>query len=222
MLRIVPPAPTVGDARDSADRAIFRATRSLAGSLRWNIAKNDDDLSVAYILKALSCASGLDLSQAKTPRLFALLTHVSDDSGAASVPLKEKYQRKRPFLMQEGATCVARTAALENSPDYPSSHSTLGWTTGLILAELVPDRATEILSRARAYGESRIVCGVHNNSAVEVGRVIAGAVVAALHGSAAFRRDLEAARAEVARLRPAQGRSAECSAELAAVAVSPY
>jgi acid phosphatase (class A) len=32
---------------------------------------------------------------------------------------------------------------------------------GLILAELAPERATPILNRGRAYGESRVVCGVH-------------------------------------------------------------
>ena len=46
---------------------------------------------------------------------------------------------------------------------------------------------TQILVRARAYGESRIVCGVHNLSAVEAGRTNASALVAALHGSPQFR-----------------------------------
>ena len=49
----------------------------------------------------------------------------------------------------------------------------------MILAELEPDRASDILVRARAYGESRVVCGVHNASAVEGGRIIAAAMVAA-------------------------------------------
>ena len=41
-----------------------------------------------------------------------------------------------------------------------------GWTVGLIMAEVAPDRATEILARARAFGEGRLVCGVHTLSAL--------------------------------------------------------
>ena len=95
---------------------------------------------------------------------------------------------------------------------------------GLILAELAPDRATEILSRARAFGEGRLVCGVHNLSAVEAGRMNASIVVAGLHGNAEFRKDLEVARQEVAAARkagPAPDPTA-CAKEAATVAINPY
>jgi membrane-associated phospholipid phosphatase len=49
---------------------------------------------------------------------------------------------------------------------------------GLILAELVPEAASDVLARARAFGQSRIVCGVHNASAVEAGWMTATAVFA--------------------------------------------
>ena len=78
--------------------------------------------------------------------------------------------------------------------------------------------------RARAYGESRVVCGVHTPSAVEAGRLTAAAVVAALHASDEFRADMDAARAEVAAARTA-GRTAEpaaCAAEAALLAKAPF
>jgi acid phosphatase (class A) len=71
----------------------------------------------------------------------------------------------------------------------------------LVLAELLPDRATDILARGRAYGESRAICGSHSISAVQAGYMTAASYVAALHGSADYRRDLDAARAELAALR---------------------
>jgi acid phosphatase (class A) len=62
------------------------------------------------------------------------------------------------------------------------------------MAELAPDGATEILVRARAFGESRLVCGVHNLRAVEAGRTQRlDRSCAALHGEPAFRTDLEVA-----------------------------
>ena len=94
----------------------------------------------------------------------------------------------------------------------------------VILAELAPDRATEILSRARSFGESRLICGVHNLSAVEAGRTNGSIVVAGLHGSAAFRADMDAARKEMAALRKsarAPG-GATCAAEAELIAKSPY
>jgi acid phosphatase (class A) len=137
---------------------------------------------------------------------------------------KDIYQRKRPYLVDKGPICVERTEALAKSPDYPSGHNTWGWAVGLVMAELVPDRATEILIRARAFGESRLVCGVHNLSAVEAGRTNASIVVAALHGNPQFRADLDAARSEIAAARAAgpAPEAAACSAESAILAKPPY
>ena len=77
---------------------------------------------------------------------------------------------------------------------------------------------------ARAFGEGRLVCGVHNLSAVEAGRLNGSIVVAALHGSEAFRKDLEVVRKEVAAARkagPAPDPQA-CAKEAEIVAKSPY
>ena len=159
-----------------------------------------------------------------TPRLAALLQKVRRDVRDAVNAPKELYRRKRPYLVDEGPICVDKTASLAMSPDYPSGHTTWGWTVGLILAEADPGDATAILVRARASGESRVVCGVHNASAVEAGRTNASALVAALHGAKAFRDDLDAVRAEIAaaRARQAAAAPAQCDAEAALVAKTPY
>jgi len=221
-IRILPPPPAAGGARDQADRSLFRDTRALQDGPRWRLAQGDIDQ--AAILKDMSCAVGVELTAANAPQLIRLLQQIGPDVRKAVNRPKDFYGRKRPYLAGDGPICDARTSSLAASPDYPSGHSTWGWTTGLILAELAPDRATDILVRARAYGESRVVCGVHSLSAVEAGRTNASALVAALHGSAAFRADLNAARAEVARARrrgPAPG-AAACTAEQALIEKSPY
>ena len=93
---------------------------------------------------------------------------------------------------------------------------------GRLLAEIAPDRAAEVLERARMFGESRVVCGVHHVTAVEAGRLTAESVLAALHGVAAFRADLEAAREEVSRLRSNRPDPKVCSADAAALSERPY
>jgi hypothetical protein len=45
-----------------------------------------------------------------------------------------------------------------------------------------PDRTGSILRRARAYGESHVVFGVHTASAVDAGRTLASALLVALQG----------------------------------------
>jgi len=221
-VRILPPAPTAGGARYLTDRTLFLETRRLKDSPRWRLAQDDVDQSA--MLKDMACAVGVELTERNAPRTRALLARVLADDRDAANRAKDAFKRQRPYLIDEGPTCQEKTASLAASPDYPSGHATWGWSVGLILAELAPDRATEVLVRARAYGESRLVCGVHNLSAVEAGRTNASVVVAALHGNPDFRRDLDAARKEVAAAR-ASGPApdpAGCAAEAALTAASPY
>lgn len=220
--KILPPAPTPGSPRWEADRTIFKATRSYQGSPRWTLAQGDAD-QPAFV-KGLSCAVGVDLSTAAAPRLKTLLRRMALDSTYFTNYPKDIYKRPRPFLVDPGPTCVAQTPLLIASPDYPSGHNTWSWAVGLVLAELAPERSTQILQRARAFGESRLVCGVHTLSGIEAGRTNASIMVAGLHGVAEFRADLEAARTEVDAARktgPAPDPVA-CAAEAQLIAKSPF
>ncbi|MGA0604192.1 acid phosphatase [Caulobacter sp. KR2-114] len=223
-VRILPPAPKVDSARGVADRAVFRATRALKGSPRWTLAQSDANEAVPAMLSDFSCAAGASLTPGNAPKLAAMLARVRKDTVAAVNGPKDLYRRQRPFLIDRGDICIERTLALAASPDYPSGHTTWGWTVGLILAELAPDRAGPILSRARAFGESRVVCGVHNASAIEAGRTNGAALVAALHGDGAFRADLDAARTEMAAARAAGPipDAGACKAEAALTDRSPW
>jgi acid phosphatase (class A) len=216
-MQILPPAPAKGDARDAADRRIFRETRALKGTPRWTLAFDDDHVSV---LTQFSCAAGIELSRERNPKLYTLLLRVGHDFSAAGSVAKDGFHRPRPFLVDKGATCIPQSDPSLKSFDYPSGHATTGWTFGLMLTELAPDRATPILVRARAYTESRYVCGVHSLSAVEAGRTTATVVWAAEHGSAEFRRDLEDARAELAAARATAPKPdpAACAREAALLA----
>lgn len=220
--KILPPAPTAGTIRFQADRSTFLATRSQKDSPRWALAIADAD--EAAIVKDMSCAIGMELTPQNAPKLTKLLMTARYDVRKAVNTPKDVYKRQRPYLIDDGEICVAKTDSLAKSPDYPSGHTTWGWTVGLLLAELIPDRSTEILARARSFGESRLVCGVHNMSAVESGRTNGSIVVAGLHGSDAFRTDMDAARKELAALRktakPLDPKV--CAAEADLIAKSPY
>jgi acid phosphatase (class A) len=219
--RILPPAPVSGTPRYEADRAVFRRTRALRDSSRWALASRDVGLGVPVMLTNFSCAVGTPLSPVKTPMLAGLLTRVSADAERVIEPAKAVNRRLRPFRIDKGAVCQAKEKL--DSYDYPSGHATWGWTIGLLLAELAPDRASDVLVRARVYGESRVVCGAHNLSAIEAGETNAAALVATLHGSAAFRDAMQAVRGELAAAREADDIGpdrASCAAETAAAEAS--
>ncbi len=220
--KILPPAPVAGTIRFEADRATFLATRASKDTPRWALAIAD--ANEAAIVQDMSCAIGMELTPDKAPKLTNVLMTMRFDVRRAVNKPKDIYKRQRPYLIDEGPICVEKTAGLAASPDYPSGHTTWGWSVGLILAELLPDRSTEILTRARSFGESRLFCGVHNMSAVESGRTNGSAVVAGLHGSAQFRADMDAARQELAALRKTAKAPdpATCAAQAELIAKSPY
>jgi acid phosphatase (class A) len=200
-LRILPPPPPAGSGREADDEAIFARTRALAGTPRWSLAASDANLKPGPGMFA--CAIGLDLNADNAPTLQRLFYRVGYDARGVVDPPKDSFNRPRPYVGVAGdpKLCVEKTDSLTKSASYPSGHSTVSWAWGLILAELAPDRATEILMRARSIGESRVVCGVHYLSDVEEGRTNGSALVAALHSSPEFRADMEKARAEVAAAR---------------------
>jgi acid phosphatase (class A) len=222
MVRILPAPPATDSSREANDKAIYLATRSLKGTPRWALAQRDNDS--AGILGDFSCAVGATLSPVTAPKTWAMLMKIRFDVSQAVNQPKNVFQRKRPYLLFGGDICIDKTDLLAASPDYPSGHVTWGFSVGLILVEAAPDRATDILVRGRAFGESRLVCGVHSFSAVDAGRTNAASVVAALHGSPAFRADMEGVRAEIAHLR-AKGAKPDpqaCAAESALTAKSPF
>jgi acid phosphatase (class A) len=223
LIRVLPSAPAPASARDAADRAIFKATRSLRDSARWKLAQNDDNLSVAGLMADFRCSMGVAANPENAPILAGILARVSTDASAATGPAKDFFHRKRPFLVDQGPVCISVSPTFEKTFDYPSGHTTLGWAVGLILAELEPDYAAAILTRARSFGESRVVCGVHNASAVEAGRAAGAALVAALDSNQTFRANLEKARAELTGLHAAPPKAGgDCAAEMSLIAKSPY
>lgn len=196
LLRILPPPPRPGSAEDVADRTIFRQTRSLMGTARWTLATRDvtDDRFTAF-----GCAMGMRVNARTAPALARIFARVG--SGNMIDRAKQGFGKPRPYLVDDQPICEAKTAHLAGNGDYPSGHAATGWSTALILAELMPDRATALLTRGRTYGESRYICGSHSRSAVEAGYMAGSVLVASLHAMPDFRRDMEAARREIVHLR---------------------
>ena len=219
ILAVLPPAPIKGDARYKADRTIFKQTRAMIGTPRYQLATSDAVYKQPALMTDFSCAVGVALTPQDAPRTKALVDRALVDTEKQTGIAKNYYKRLRPFQIDKGDICEPK-AGLIDSYDYPSGHTTLGWTWALILSDALPDRATAILARGRAYGDSRFVCGAHNESAVEGGKLSAGSTMAVVRTTAAYQADLAAARSELQALEanPAAARPTGCDLERQLVA----
>lgn len=223
MAEVLPAAPLAGSVRYEADREVFRQTRKLEGSARWELATSDVKTDVPHMLHNFSCAVGVQLDDAQLPKVTAVLKNVEADGDHVTGPAKKINQRLRPFLIDEGAVCQSKDR-LKNSFDYPSGHSTWGWMVGSVLAELAPDRATPIMQRSRSYAESRVVCGAHNLSAIQMGMLNGATIMMRLQVEPTFQSDMAAAKKELAAVRAAAAPMPEgqCKAERELIGPVPY
>jgi acid phosphatase (class A) len=220
-LTLIPPPPVPGSAAFANDEEIARGTFALRGTPRFALAVSDFDLKLSNLVDDFSCALDAKITEENAPYLSTLLRRSFSDLALSTYAAKNYYKRTRPFQQNHGPIGAPEyQAALEKDPSYPSGHTAVGWGFALILTEISPDRADELLARGRAYGESRIVVNHHWYSDVVWGRFMGAATVARLHADATFRADMDAAREEISALL-AKGivPTHDCKAEAAALAL---
>jgi len=219
-LALLPPPPAAGSAAFAADEDAYRSTRKLRDAPRWALAAKDADLTFPNAAETFSCVLAMPVSEEATPHLNMLLRRLRTDASRVNDKPKEFYKRRRPFNAYGEPSCTPRVHLKDDS--YPSGHSSIGWAWALALAEIAPDRANAILARGLAFGQSRVVCGVHWKSDVEAGRVVGASVVSRLHADPVFTAQLAAARKEIERARAAGLKSPlDCAAEAEALASGP-
>jgi acid phosphatase (class A) len=147
-----------------------------------------------------------------------LIRRVRADASRANDKAKDLYNRKRPYVAHGDTSCTPKEKHKDDS--YPSGHSSIGWAWALVLAEIAPDRADAIFARALAFGDSRVVCGVHWKSDIEAGRIGGASTVSRLHLDPVFKAQLELARKEVEAARAAGAKSPlNCAAEAQALSI---
>lgn len=218
-LTLLPAPPASGSAAQAEDEATYRATRPQLTSPRGALAKADARLDFPAATGAFACAANLDITPQATPHLYTLMRRTLVDAGLSTYRAKDHYKRTRPFAAHQDGSCTPEEEPkLAKDGSYPSGHAALGWAWALVLSELMPDRTDALLQRGYAFGQSRVVCGVHWQSDVEAGRVVGAAAVARLHADPVFEAQMRAAEGEIRAARAAgRGTSADCAAEAAAL-----
>ncbi|CAI1110812.1 phosphatase PAP2 family protein [Serratia ficaria] len=197
-LALLPPPPAMDSIDFLNDKAQYDAGKIVRNTPRGKQAYDDAHVAGDGVAAAFSNAFGLEIAQRKTPELFKLVIKMREDAGdLATRSAKNHYMRIRPFAFYNEATCRPdEESTLSKNGSYPSGHTTIGWATALVLAEINPARQGEILQRGYDMGQSRVICGYHWQSDVTAARMAASAMVARLHAEPTFAAQLQKAKDE--------------------------
>jgi acid phosphatase (class A) len=196
-----PPAP--GSPAMAADRAAYESALAGRDGPAWKAAAAQLRINSPAVAQQLMCAIGAKLDPTPNSAYGRLLRRSGTTLAVASEGAKAVWNRDRPYAADKGAICDPEADFGKQSPSYPSGHAGMGWLWGLMLAELVPDRADALLKWGVELGDNRLACRVHFPSDVAAGRTMAAALYARLQAEPAFRADMAAAKAEIAAARPA-------------------
>lgn len=201
-LSLLPPPPEVGSILFLNDQAMYEKGRQLRNTERGKQAAEDANVEAGGVANAFSTAFGHPITKKDLPEVHKLLTNMIEDAGdLATRGAKMKYMRVRPFAFYGVPTCNTKDQEkLSTNGSYPSGHTSIGWASALVLAEINPKDQDRILKRGYDLGQSRVICGYHWQSDVDAARIVGSAVVATLHANPAFQQQLQKAKAEYAAL----------------------
>lgn len=190
--RILPALPADGSEIAKAENAEVHRIMAAASPERLTQAKWDDDHEDPSLFYA-TIGKGFDLKS--LPATAALLDVVMNDQKIAVSNAKKVFARKRPWVDDASI----KTCDTDDKPltSYPSGHAMVGYTVGLVLATLIPEKADAINARAQDYAVSRAVCGSHYMSDTVASHVLGAVVATELLDSPALQPKIAAARAEL-------------------------
>ena len=204
-LTILMTPPDTTSARFAYDREQYEWGKSQRNTPRGRQAVTDANLDwySDWANDAFGEAFGTPITKKDNPELYKLIYNMQEDAGdLATREAKQHYMRTRPFVFWNEPTATPNDEeGLRKNGSYPSGHTSIGWATALVLAEINPERATEILKRGFEFGQSRVIVGAHYQSDVDAGRVVGAGIVSMLHTDKGFRKQLEKAKKEFAKKR---------------------
>jgi acid phosphatase (class A) len=188
---LIPDAPAADSAANKAELAELHQIEASRTPAQVAAAKADEAEEDLFLYKTVL---GARFNAESLPLTAEFGVHVKNEQSVAGAALKALFQRVRPYNTDKTLHPVCDVTEVPNS--YPSGHALTGYLEGLTLAEIVPEKRTEILARADDYAHNRLVCGVHYPSDTEASRKVAYVVFGYMLATPRFQRDLAAARAE--------------------------
>lgn len=193
----LPAPPQTNEMRYAYDTAQYQWGKRMRPTARGEKARLDAEYSVERMATIFSPVMGIEISKNNTPQIWRLLNHALRTTDLATHKAKKTYMRRRPYMVFGEPTLVPEDEEeLSHNGSYPSGHTTLGWSTALILCEINPAAQDALLKEGFEYGQSRVIAGFHWQSDVDAARVLSSAAFARLHTSPAYLKQLKKAQKE--------------------------
>jgi acid phosphatase (class A) len=202
--RLLPPPPADGSDTQKQEMTDLKRLLKARTPQRFEQAKWDQDHEDA---SAFAAVLGPQFDLKALPATARLLADVENDQSVAASTAKEYFHRVFPAVIDTSITdlncspAAVRAGAAKPGGrvrrSYPSGHATLGYSVGVVLATLIPEKEQAIQARAADYALSREVCAEHYHSDVDASHVLGTAVGIMLLNNAALRPEIEAAKAEL-------------------------
>ena len=191
--RLLPPPPADGSADNKTEFAELRAIAArstpdeLAAAARDGKDENFDlfNATLGFDLKTL-------------PETSKLLTMVVEEEKDDAKLAKKFFHRVRPYSADPTIKTCTLVKSDKPANSYPSGHATLAFSTGVVLAQLLPAKSQAIMGRASQYAEHRLVCGVHFRSDIVAGQQYGTIIALKLMDNPAFKAQMTKAQAELA------------------------
>jgi acid phosphatase (class A) len=167
--RLLPPPYKDGSDLQKADLAeVERVYHNRSAERRAQAEWDDKHESVALFDSVL----GRQFDLGKLPLTTKLIAEVENDQSVTANIAKRYFLRNRPWAIDPKLVACDYKPNAAPLTSYPSGHATLSYSTGFILAALMPEKAQAILARAQDYAYSRVVCGAHYPSDIEASHVL--------------------------------------------------
>jgi len=213
LLHLLAPPPTEDSQAQREDlQAVLAAQYQARTNHTLDHAVSDAELSCARIADVFGDAAAIR----HDPQVLALLNEAAREATTLTGPAKNFWKRTRPFAFSPNVEAFAdmaqaKTAALRpdtRSADlggsvlglmsgaadlahssYPSGHATFGTVCAILLAQMVPEKRTELFARGLDYAHSRMVVGAHFPTDLEAGRLTGTVAVQLLAQNPRFQHD---------------------------------
>jgi len=191
---LLPPPPADGSAADKRDMQVVLEMQKAMTPERLAKAQADVEISVYRVANEIF---GATFAKERFPLAGEFFAKINRDSAIGVGPIKQNYQRLRPFQANKDVVPPANIAAASQSPTYPSGHGTFGAEAAMLLAMMVPEKKIGLYARGWEYGEGRVATGVAYPSDWEGGHIGAAVMVTLMLQKSEFRADFDTVKTEI-------------------------
>ena len=197
--QILPAPPADDSAEAAAERAYIKA--AYADATPEQRAQAQQDAASESVRLFADTIPGFNLDQ--LPATKALFKTIRANENAQTGIFKRHFHRQRPYQVDTSITPCLPPKNFDINASDPSGHTTMAFSSAVVLADLLPAYAEAIMTRAEQYGRHRVVCGAHHPFDVRSGQVLGTLIGVTLLKTPALKPQLDAARIELTNKIPA-------------------